>query len=183
MHGLLTASYLIFFPLRSKALNHCLQKFKMYFSLIQVVTFQLILWTLCSLLTHFQLVYLQSNSTLCRDSCSQTRDSGSWARRQYGPPFPPFCILPFFVFLFHLYYHCLCHFQLLYYVQLCQILQKILQNETARKATIVEYNTSDSKFHAFEKICLLWTVLLEGKRTVLTSQKVHHYHTIYTPRM
>lgn len=29
--------------------------------------------------------------------------------------------------------------------------QKTLQNESVGKATIVEYKTSDSKFHAFEK--------------------------------
>lgn len=51
--------------------------------------------------------------------------------------------------------------------------RKTLQNETVRKGTIVEYKTSDSKFHIFEKIYLLWTVMLEGSKTVLIGQKVH----------
>ena len=66
----------------------------MYFSLIQAVKFQLVWWTLCSLLMRFQWTYLRSNCTLCGDSRSQTGGSGSWAWWQYGPPFPPFAFSP-----------------------------------------------------------------------------------------
>lgn len=81
MHCLLTEPHLIFFPLRCKALNHCLQHFKVHFSLIQVVKFQLVMWTVHRLL---MCVYLSLDfpagltGTLQRGLCT------GWGQWQLG---------------------------------------------------------------------------------------------------